>query len=288
MGAVNRIVSSILDVMLAPLELMGAEVTIVVVSAAFGLLAIFAFKYLSWQRGIGQVKDKIKGHMIAIRIYQDDLGIVVSSVVKVILRNVQYLFLNLIPFIPLSAPFALILAQLVVRFGFAPLPVAATEASFAAALPGKGTLIEIRMKAGHESSVKGLHVRLPDGLRAKSPLVRNEAEGLAFLEVGAVSPVRGALELTLDGRSVGSKDIVAGPEATRSMQPERVAGFWSSWLWPAEAPFPKDSPLDVVRFSYPDRSLALLPEGPGGVLLTFFVASLVFGIAALKPLHVQI
>jgi hypothetical protein len=288
MGAVNRIVSSILDVALVPFEFMGAELTLVVVSAVFGLLAIFAFKYLSWQRGIKDTKDKIKGHLIAIRIYQDDLGTVFSSIVKVLLRNVQYLVLNLVPFVPLSIPFALVVAQLVVRYAFAPLPVAATEEALAKALPGRGTLLEIHMKPGREAEVARLEVRLPDGLRARSPLVRNSAEGVAFLEIGAVTALRGSIDLSVDGRSVGTKDVVAGGNPSRTMQPERVSGFWPSWLWPAEAPYPADSPLDVVRFTYPDRELFLLPEGPGGILLTFFVSSLVFGFAALKPLGVQI
>jgi hypothetical protein len=288
MGAVNRVVSSILDVALVPFEFMGAELTLVIVSAVFGILAIFAFKYLSWQRGIKGTKDRIKGHLIAVRIYQDDLGTVFSSVVKVLLRNVQYLVLNLVPFVPLSIPFALIVAQLVVRYAFAPLPVAHTEAALAKELPGRGTLLEIHMKAGRESEVSRLEVRLPEGLRARSPLVRNSAEGVAFLEIAAVSALRGSIDCAIDGRSVGTKEVVAGRDPTRSMQPERVSGFWSSWLWPAEPPFPADSPLDVVRFTYPDRELFLLPEGPGGILLTFFLASLVFGFAALKPLGVQI
>jgi len=72
------------------------------------------------------------------------------------------------------------------------------------------------------------------------------------------------------------------------MQPERVSGFWISWLWPAEPTFASDSPIDSVSFLYPDRDLGFLPGGAFGVLLTFFLASMVFGIAVLKPLNIQI
>ncbi len=288
MGAVNRVVSSILDVVLAPFELLGIELALVLVSALFGILAILAFKYLSWQKGIKDVKGKIKGHMIAIRIYQDDLGIVFSSVIKVFLRNLQYLGLNLVPLLPLSAPFALILAQFVVRYAYAPLPVDDSGVARQGALRRRGTLIEVRMKEGQEAEVSRLKIRLPDGLQARSPLVRNSAKGVTFIEIGATSPLKGVIEFSIDGQVVGTKDVVAGGEPTRKMQPERVAGFWSSWLWPAEDPFGEDSPLELVRFVYPDRELVFLPEGRAGVLLTFFLSSILFGLAVLKPLGVQI
>ena len=43
-----------------------------------------------------------------------------------------------------------------------------------------------------------------------------------------------------------------------------------------------------MKFTYPDRELRVLPGGVGGVILTFFIASIVFGIAILKPLNIQI
>jgi hypothetical protein len=44
-----------------------------------------------------------------------------------------------------------------------------------------------------------------------------------------------------------------------------------------------------VSFVYPESDLGWLPgSGPMGVILVFLVASMAFGIAALKPLGVQI
>ena len=287
MNAINRAMSSMFDVVLTPFELLGSELALILVSGITGILAMIVFKHISWQGGIKSVKDRIKGHMIAIRIYQDDLAIVFTSVAKVLARNFQYLGLNFGPILPLLAPFVLAIAQFVVRYGFDPLPVA-TEEQVAAALPGEGTLIEIEMKRGHEASVSGLAVRLPEWLEARSPLVRSRADGLAFLEVVARKPGAGEIEILLDGQRVGTKEIVAGSEATRSMQPERVSGFWASWLWPAEPAFAASSPLSRVAFEYPARELRLLPGGPVGIFVVFCIASIAFGLAILKPLKIQI
>lgn len=287
MNAIHRAVSALFDAVLAPFEMMGSVAALISVSGVFGILALLLFKQISWQQGIKGTKDKIKGHMIAIRIYQDDLWIVFSSVLKVVLRNFQYLALNFGPILPLFVPFVLIAAQLVVRYGFDPLPVV-DASKVASMLPGRGTMLEIRMKPGHGSEVSNLEVRLPGHLLALSPLARNERDGIAVMEFAAVAAGIADVEFLVGGAPVGAKSVAAGDTAPRSMQPERVSSFWSAWLWPAEPTFQADSPIDSVRFVYPDKDLGFLPGGPGGVLLTFFLASILFGVAILKPLNIQI
>ena len=144
------------------------------------------------------------------------------------------------------------------------------------------------MKPGRNAEVSGLTVELPSHLKALSPLVRNERDGIAAVEFTAISPGSGDARLLVNGRLVGTKLIVSGTQAPRTMQPERVSDFWSSWLWPAEPTIDATSPIATVAFAYPDRHMGFLPGGAFGVLLTFCVASILFGIAVLKPLNIQI
>ena len=271
---------------LSPLELLGNATSLILASGVFGVIALLCFKQISWQRGIRLTKDKIKGHMIAIRIYQDDLGIVIGSVGKVLLWNFQYLGLNIVPIVPLFAPFLLVASQLVVRYAFAPLPLLSERD--VASVPGTAVMVEVRMKEGREAEVSQLALELPPILKALSPLACNAKDGVAVLEFGAVQSGTADIVLRVDGKDVGTKSVSAGTASSRLMQPERVSGFWESWLWPAEPTFSTDSPVDSVRFVYPDRDLGFLPGGAVGVLLTFFVASIVFGVVLLKPLNIQI
>lgn len=283
MNALNQAASSVFDLLLAPLEKLGPEFALVLMSGLFGALALGAFKYLSWQRGIARAKDRIKGHMIAIRIYQDDLWIVAKSVAAVLLRNFQYLGLNALPILPLLMPFTLIAAQFVVRYGFAPAELATGNASLA----GRGLTLVVEMRPGRESDAGALELHLPEGLVARSPLVRSASDGRAWQEIAATRGGAYDIELVA-GSARETKRVVFGASAERRMQPERVASFWSAWLWPAEPRFADESPFERIAFQYPDRPLRYLPDGPGGVLLTFFVASILFGLAVMKPLGVTI
>lgn len=284
MNAIHRAVGSIMDVLLTPFELLGPELTLILISGIFGILALLLFKQISWQAGIKGTKDKIKGNMIAIRLYQDDLVVVGQSVVKVLLRNFQYLFLNFAPILPLLIPFALVLSQLVVRYGFDPAPVVTLDDG---RLRDKNTL-EVTFKRDQAATIGDLELVWPAGIVPVSKLVRSPREGRAFQHFVATAPVRGDIRFLVDGQEVGKKEIVAGTERARLMQPERVGTFWASWLWPAEETFPSASPLEHASFHYPERELRWLPDGPFGVLLTFFVASIAFGLLILKPLNIQI
>jgi hypothetical protein len=294
MNALNQALNSTFDVLLVPLEKIGPRTTLVVVAGVFGVLALAAFKYISFQRGIQRAKDKIKGHMIEIRIYQDDLRVVASAVAKVLGRNAQYLALNFGPFIPLAIPFVFVTAQLVTRYAYRPAPV---EADAHALSPGQGTLLEVRLAPGHEREIQGLSVRLPKGVVALSPLVRSAADGRAFQEIAATEEGVHSLELALANGARETKLFAAGDVSPRSMQPRRVsnADWWRisspddcPALWPAEPGFASSSPFRTIAISYPTRDLGWMPSGESGILIAFVVASMAFGFAAVKPLGVSI
>jgi hypothetical protein len=293
MNAVNGALNALFDALLTPLEWAGQATALILFSGVFGVLALLVFKQISWQAGIKLAKDKIKGHVIAIRLYQDDLVVVGKSVGSVLVRNAQYLGLNFGPFLPLAIPFVFVSAQFVVRYAYAPLPLVAREAEV---MSGRGVLLEIELASGRADQIRDLKVTLPPGLRAVSPLVRSKSDGRAYQEFVASDAGQHEIVLELGGVRE-TKLVVAGVEAPRAMQPRRVSSAdWFAvsdpdrWpaLWPAEPAFAADSPFRVVSIAYPYRDQGWLPEGEFGILLTFVLASMVFGFAALKPLGVQI
>ena len=293
MNGLNGALNWVFDLVLAPLDRLGVAWSLIVVSGVFGVLALFAFKHVSAQRRIKAVKDKLKGHVIAIRIFQDDLRVVGGCVVKILGRNFQYLALNFGPFLPLAIPFVFVAAQLVVRYAYSPAPVVKTPDAL---LAGAGTLLEIELARGFESRAGEIRVTLPDGVVALSPLVRVPAEGRAFQEIAAVKSGVHEIQVAL-GDKVETKTYCAGDASERMMQPRRVnSGAWYAlndpehWpaLWPAERGFDADSPFRAIAIAYPQRDLGWLPGGEGGILVVFVLASMAFGLVALKPLGVQI
>jgi hypothetical protein len=287
MNAINGAVNTLFDLALKPLELLGREFTLLVVSGVFGIGALVAFKHISWQRGIKGTKDKIKGHMIAIRLYQDDLVVVLQSTGKVLAHILKYLGLNFGPFVPLALPFVFVVAQMVTRYGFEPVGVQGRE-RVVELLPGQGTLVRVEFAREHRALAGEMELILPPGVEALSPLARIPSRGLAFQEVVVTAPGLHELEFRLADGTRELKLLAAGDVQAPMLQPERVRSFWLSFMWPAEDRFPAESPFSRVSIHYPDGELAWLPDGAGGIVIVFILASMVFGFAMLKPLGVEI
>lgn len=290
MNAINGAITAIFDLLLTPLEALGLEFSLIVVSGVFGILALIVFKHISWQRGIKETKNRIKGHMIEIRLYQNDLLLVSKAIGKVLLRNLQYLGLNFGPFVPLAVPFAFVIAQMVVRYGFAPVPV---QEDYQHLLAGAGTTVRIELTADRKQDAADLVLTLPEGLVAASKLV--PADGFAAQEFVATRPGTYELVITLDGKRYVKEfcAVARGPDphnpSPRTLQPERGAGLFSAVLFPAEDTLPADSGIARVSFTYPDGDLGWLPlSGPTGVIVWFLIFSMAFGLILLKPLGVQI
>jgi hypothetical protein len=285
MNAINRAVTWFFDLLLTPLESLGEEFALIVVSGVFGVLALLAFKHISSQTRIKATKDKIKGHMIEIRIYQNDLGLVSRAIGKVLWRNAQYVLLNFGPFVPLAIPFVFVLAQLVVRYGFEPVPIVAGDP--AAVMAGQGTTLEVEF--ARKDAAGELTITWPAGLVPVSALVRVPQQGVAFQEFVAQSAGAYDITLAVDGEDVVKRFHVGADGRERLMQPERGRGILHALLWPAEDTFGGGSAFARVAYVYPESDLGGLPfSGPFGVLLNFFVASFLIGALAIKPLGVQI
>lgn len=288
MNALNGFLTKFFDLVLIPLELMGDEMALILLSGIFGILALVVFKYISSQNGIKAAKDKIKAHMIAIRLYQNDLVVVAKSICKVLLRNLQYVSLNFGPFIPLAPIFMFVVAQTVVRYGFEPLPVVTVEEA-QAMLPGQGTMLHIEFKDSERSKAGQLQIDWPEGLMPTSKLVRVPSKGKAFQEFVATTPGDYEVPMRIGDGPVFTKTVSAGSTELAYLQPERVSDVFGAMLWPVEEVLPSESPISHVKFAYPESDLGWLPmSGLMGVLVIFVVASMIFAFAAIKPLGVQI
>ena len=281
MNAIQRFITASFDLVLQPLERLGMELALIVVSGVFGVLALLVFKHISPQASIRRAKDLIKGHMIEIRLYQDDLKLVTKAIGKVLWHNLRYVCLNFGPFIPLAIPFALVAGQLVARYGFEPIPVTEVAKS---QLAGEGHILSLAWSGGDK-----VRVSYPDGIVPLSELLQVPEHGRAFQEFIVQSPGQYEIGIERAGKTT-VKRLWAGERTSEghrypAVQPLRTSN-WEQILWPAEASL---SHWDRVEFRYPESTLGWLPgQGPGGVLLNLILFSMLFGFIALKPLGVEI
>ena len=82
---------------------------------------LLAFRYTSNQKEIKKEKQKIKAHLMEMRIFKDGLAILMSAFVKVLLSNAKYIKHLIRPMFFLILPMVFMLIHRNFWFGYRPL-----------------------------------------------------------------------------------------------------------------------------------------------------------------------
>ena len=264
MNAFNATVGAVFDVVLAPFGHRQAWFDLLVWPVLAGIVALLVYKRLSNQAGIARAKNGIVVNLLEVMLYRDDLVGVLGSTARALGQNLLYLGHNIVPMLVLLVPMMAVLVQLVAHYALDPVPVGSVDLVTARVDPA--------MTGAKPTDVR---LELPAGVALDAPPVRT-ADGEIVWRIRAEAPGDHELRIHVGDRVIEKGFAVGG--APRKVPVMRTKS-WEGLLYPAESAMPRDSPLYSVDLRYPERRLTFFPDGEGGILLWFFVASLAAGFA---------
>ena len=99
---------------------------VLAISIVIGLLMVIVFRYASDQKAIGRAKDRLKAHLLAVRLFQDQLPVVMRAYGRILRGTGSYLRLAFTPFLIAILPITFLIVQLDRYFGWLPLQPAQT------------------------------------------------------------------------------------------------------------------------------------------------------------------
>jgi hypothetical protein len=228
-----------------------------------GIVALLVYKRVSNQAGIARAKKGITTHLLEVVLFRHDLVGVLVSTAKAIGQNMLYLGHNLIPMLVMFVPMMAIVVQLVSHYALDPVPLGAVE------------LLSVKLDPAMQAKPADVRLELPAGVELDAPPVRTP-DGEVVWRLRAAAAGDHVLKISVGDQVLEKRFAVGG--APRKVPVMRTKS-WEQLLYPAEKPVPSDSPLYSVDLDYPDRPLRFFPDGEGGVLLWFFIASLAAGFA---------
>jgi hypothetical protein len=271
-GWLNRLVTGSFDLVLLPFRSLAPMWGLTAISLAAGILMLWLFGKVSDQETIRVVRDRIRGNLIGIRLFGDDLGLLFRLQLRIFRQTLTYMKHALVPMLVLLVPVLLILIQLNLRFESRPLR------------PGERTVVRLTLRAG-AADVGDVSLSVPDGVSIETPGVRSPATDEVAWRVRADRPGAHRLRLRAGADEVQTTLLVDGgwgPVPTlKSARPLDLL------LYPGEAPIDPDSRIRSVEVRYAALPLSLLGFDVDW-LLFFFVASIAFGFAFKGVLGVEI
>ena len=245
---------------------------VVVISIAVGYLMVILFGYTSNQKAIKKAKDRLKANLLAVRLFQDQIGVVVRSYGGIIGGTGRYIALAFKPLLFVIIPLTLVMIQMDRYLGFKPLE---TDQPFL-----------IKVRTANSDALNDTTLKLPSELKTTAPAVRAMADHEIVWRVEAQKNGKYDVAIESGGQSY-TKKIVVGQGLER-LSPIRLRGqFWERLLYSSESALPDSSPVQVIEVKYPARNVSFAGVEENWIV-AFFILSLVAGFIFKSALGIEI
>jgi uncharacterized membrane protein (DUF106 family) len=268
---------------LLALSLLTSPLAIVVMlSVVVGLLMIVLFGYTSDQKAIGIAKDQLKAHLLAVRLYRDQLQVVMGSYGKILRGTGRYLKLAFKPLLYVIIPIMLLIVQLDRYLGLTPIHT--------------NTPFLVSARVNNPETLDSVSIDLPPEITASAPPVHVAADNEVVWRL--VASQEGAYDVKI---AVGGQGVTPGatPTVTKSVRvssqlarvsPERLRNhFWERMFSSGESALPENSAIESIAVDYPERNI---PLGIAGYEMNwiwlFFILSMIAGFIFKELLGIEV
>jgi hypothetical protein len=247
-------------------------VTVFLLSIIIGFLMVIVFRYTSDQKAIRVAKDHLKAHLLAVRLFQDQIQVVMISYWRIVRSTGTYLRLAFMPFLYVSVPLILLLVQVDRYLGYAPVQA------------GQAFLVKAQLVDADALDQTSLQLTL--GLTLTAPAVHVPAQNEIIWRVLAGAAGQHQLELA-SGDHKFSKSLEVSGSIKRLSHTRLRDRWWERILVSGEPALAANSPFSSIAVSYPERTISFAWLEWNWIWL-FFVLSLVFGFLFKTILRIEI
>lgn len=275
MHVVNVVFGRVFDVLLLPFGRMTPWAGLVFIALLTSFFMLFVYRHTSNQPGIRRTKDRIKAHLLELRLYNDNMAVSLRAQGRILVQNLRYVAYNLKPLLVMIVPIVLILSQLNLRYGSAPLAA------------GEEAVVKAELADGFDPVETELLVEPAGAVAVDTPPVRISDEGEVSWRLKAKEAGPASLRFTGGGLAF-DKDVAVGGPPLAKVSSRRVGrSILDQALYPGEAPLPRGGPVKTVEILYPARRLAVFGVNVNW-LVAYFILSMIFGFGLKGVFKVEI
>jgi uncharacterized membrane protein (DUF106 family) len=267
----NSAFGKIFSLIFFPFRGMSPWVGMILISWLTALLMLFIFRFTSNQAGIRRVKNKIKAHLLELRLFKDSLRLSFKAQGNILRYNLKYISYSTKPLLVMIIPLVLILIQLNVWFGYEALT------------PGQETILKIKLAEGYDPLETKLALEPSSGFKIQTPPLRIEEEREIDWRLQAREKGVHDLTFIVNGQRLTKKLAVTQKPLSKISTLKVRRSFVNELLNPGEPPFPKNSPIKAIEVKYPVKDMKLFGWGIPWLLgipswlIVYFVLSIILG-----------
>lgn len=256
----NAVANVLFGLLRTPMTVLPAWLSLTLISAGVGVVLLIVFKHTSNQVAIGKVRDAIKANLLAMKLFKDNIPVVLKSQAKIILNAMLLLVHSLRPMLVMIIPFTIILAQLGLWYQFRPLAV------------GEQAVVTMQLTGSPDDPMPPVAlVPSPAAIVTVGP-VHVPSKRKVFWQIQAEEAGEHALTFQVDNQQV-QKELTVGDGLMLVSAARPALSSVGIFLNPAEKPFAASSPVHSISIDYPDRASKL--TGTDTWVISLFVISMI-------------
>ncbi len=269
---INWPLTQLFTLLLWPLRTLAPIWPLCLLAAGTGILLLWLFGKVSRQDAIRPVRERIRGNLLGVRLYQHDVRVVLGLQGRILRDTLIYLKYAFVPMLILIVPVILILAQVNLRFAQRPL------------LPGDTTIVKVTLH-GSTSRNDDVGLHTPAGIVVETPGVRIPASGEIAWRIRAEQAGHHTLKVRMANREVDKHLWVgAGWGAVPVLRTWHIG---QALLYPGEPLLGSGADIAAIEIRYPPLALFLFGIQVHWLAL-FLCVSLLVGFACKRLLGVEI
>lgn len=271
----NSILQKIFDVIFYPFRTMSPWVGMFVISLLSVFLILFIFKHTSNQKGIRKVKDRIKAHLLELRLYKDNLRISLKAQGSILRQNSKYIAYSAKPLLFMIIPIILIIAHSNFWFGYSSLE------------PGQKTLVKVTLNEEYDPLETDIRLEPSSAYVIETPPLRILEENEIDWRISALEKGVHDLEFSIGGEKI-KKSLSVQVEPLSRISPIKLRrNFIDELINPTEPPLDGDFPIKSIEIVYPSRNMSFFGLGIHW-LIVYFILTIIMGFSLKGVFKVEI
>jgi len=270
--SINALLTAIFDVLLWPFLRLSPFWPLAFVSLIAGIIILWIFGRISNQDAIRKIRDRIRGNLLAIRFFQDDVGVLLRLQGAIAADSLRYFGHSLIPMVVLLPPMLVLMIHLNTRFNERPLAV------------GETAVVKVHVQDA-SSLRQDISLDVPPGLTLETPPVRIPSEQEAAWRLRADEAGDYSIRVRLGDEVVEKSISVDG--VWKRISPYRTSNAVGAIFYPGESVLDSSGPVQSVSIDYPELAIKVLGFRIHWIVI-FLVLSILFTFALRNVMGVEI
>ncbi|MBD3415468.1 MAG: hypothetical protein GF421_13705 [Candidatus Aminicenantes bacterium] len=260
----NSVLSKFFEIIFLPFQNISPWFGMIFISLLTGLIMLFIFKLTSDQEGIKKTKNKIKAHLLELRLYKDDLRTSFKAQGHILLSNFKYMKYSLKPLLIMIIPVILILIHSNFWFAYDSLGIEETA------------LLKVKLSDDFVPTELDTEITANDSIQIETAPLRineqNEIDWRFSAQKAGVHEIKIKI-----GEQLITKSVSVSQNPLSQISPfKKRKNIMDQLLYPLEKPLEKNSFVKSVEITYPSSGFHVLGINFHWIVV-FFILSIVFG-----------